>query len=159
MRSRGAAIILAVVSFALGAATVRLYDGYARGREAVSHPVPSWQRQWVFMGEYREQRHFTAWLLRGWEDERSMGEELRLAAYDYWKDSGTATDDGRREALRYLKEIGKDPTLIRDLELTVAPRPSKPGTPEALIDDLTQYYSSEYALATTAGVSSPIASR
>lgn len=109
---------------------------YLWGRDAIENPGPA--RVAVVKGV---PLHLGGWRLRVWDwRNRSVAEELRLTAYAYWHPRITRADGDRTEVLRYLKEAvpGGDPD-IRDLERTVAPRKSKPGTVESLIDDLTEY--------------------
>jgi hypothetical protein len=73
---------------------------------------------------------------------RSVVEELRLAASDYWSSRIMWKEDSNRhEILKYLKLVEPGSPSIRDLELTLAPSNSEPGSVEALIDDLRDYSS------------------
>jgi hypothetical protein len=64
-----------------------------------------------------------------------------LRIYDVWHPRIWWPDSDRKEVLRFLKEVVPEGNAdIRDLERTVAPRKSKPGTVEFLIDDLTDYW-------------------
>lgn len=67
--------------------------------------------------------------------------ELRRAAHEHWKEAVTSRSVDRTKLLEYLELADIDRSLIRDLELTLAPRKSKPGSAEALIDNLTEYWS------------------
>jgi hypothetical protein len=96
---------------------------YARVQEQMVNPVPSVTGGWRIRGPHR-----------------SAADELGFAAWQYWRDTVMGAED-RKEVLHYLKEIKPDGNNdIRDLELTVAPRKSKPGTAEFLIDNLTEYW-------------------
>jgi hypothetical protein len=77
-----------------------------------------------------------------------MREVLDIATA-FWKLSLTTRGTDRREALKRLKALAVEDEelqtpdaqkMLRSLELTVAPRKSKPGTVESLIDDLTEYW-------------------
>jgi hypothetical protein len=73
-------------------------------------------------------------------DNRSVVEELRLAASEYWLPRVMAPGTSRSEVLKYLRVVEpRKEDLIRDLERTLAPRTSLPGSIESLIDDLTDY--------------------
>ncbi|OWK46805.1 hypothetical protein FRUB_00504 [Fimbriiglobus ruber] len=94
-------------------------------------------------------------------DTASMFDRLHNCAVDYWYPRILERGTDRKEALRRLKELEakkKPPPndvrvgqlakhnkleqreRLRRLELTVAPRVAKPGTPEALIDQLTDLW-------------------
>lgn len=97
---------------------------------------------------------------RGWDDlaealytrareqlDRPVDESLRDVAWYVWGRALAEPGTDRAEPTRRLKALVQaDPrfqtaenrALVRDLELTLAPRTSKPGTVEALIDDLTE---------------------
>ncbi|MDY3555394.1 hypothetical protein R5W24_004537 [Gemmata sp. JC717] len=88
----------------------------------------------------------------------SVADELRLIAWRFWGGSLTARGTDRREALRQLKVLATEyktlrtpeaDTFFRQLELTLAPRTAKPGTVEALIDELTDYWDDPYSLLPT----------
>ncbi len=88
------------------------------------------------------------------EDFSSVMDEVRVIAWIDWHGPLTEPGADRREALRRLTALAAEDErfrtpdareLIRRLELTVAPRRSKPGTVEALIDDLTEYWDDPYA--------------
>lgn len=107
---------------------------------------------------------------RGWDDlagalyspaREWLGEEesrpptlddLRDVADMYWYGQITSRTGDRKEALRRLTAMAAedgppDPITdryLRDLALTVAPRKSKPGSVEALIDDLTEYWAPQF---------------
>lgn len=119
---------------------------YARGLEAIEKPMPSrWvtglNRNGLLAGQPYKYRA-EVWRLNIEDDSRSAELELRHAAFAYWHGKIMMPGADRREVLRYLQAAGfgshRD---VRDLERTVAPRKSKPGTAEALIDDLTEYQS------------------
>lgn len=85
------------------------------------------------------------------EDEsyRSVATELRFMAWLHWLQPLFERGGDRKEALRRLTALAKEePSLLtphskqflHQLELTVAPPKSKPGSAEALIDDLTEYF-------------------
>ncbi|QJW93326.1 hypothetical protein [Frigoriglobus tundricola] len=85
------------------------------------------------------------------EDEKPLTvfENLHLIAWVYWRKQTTERGTDRAQDLRRLLELAEeDPSLrtpsndrfLRRLERTVAPRKSKPGTVEALIDELTEYW-------------------
>jgi hypothetical protein len=85
------------------------------------------------------------------EDEsyRSVIGELRIMACLFWQEPLYERGGDRKEALRRLTALVKEePSLLTprreklldQLELTVAPRKSKPGSAEALIDELTEYF-------------------
>jgi hypothetical protein len=77
--------------------------------------------------------------LRGRIDERSVSNELRHAAWFYWQPQIMWWGSDRKEILKYLKLLDPNNPTNRDLALTIAPRKSKPGSVEALIDELTEY--------------------
>jgi hypothetical protein len=80
----------------------------------------------------------------GWRLQTNGGSlsELRHAAFAYWEPKLLSPTADRHEILRHLRAAAPDGhPVVRALELTVAPRTSRPGTPEALIDDLTEYRS------------------
>lgn len=118
---------------------------YARAREAIANPVPArWRIYERDEGNIRviERTPFDGWKLR--TPGGSALDELRQAAVIYWTGQIRERDSDRNEILRHLKELApgqKD--NLRVLELTVAPRRSKPGTPEAFIDELTEYWESD----------------
>ena len=75
--------------------------------------------------------------------------ELRTATWYYWKKTIFERDGDRKEAFRQLTILVKEePGLLTErnefllgcLEATLAPFQSKPGTVEALIDELTEYW-------------------
>ena len=81
--------------------------------------------------------------------------ELRDSSLGYWASRIHEPDSDRKAILKRLREkyaeepsllSQRDEFLLRQLELTVAPRMSKPGTIEALIDDLTEYWVDTYGL-------------
>lgn len=115
---------------------------YARGLEATARPVaPAWAESPGLRGGTYKYRA-NGWLLSNDGDDRSALGELRKSAFDYWAPKLHDPDVDRHELLLRLRAAapGGHP-LVRALELTVAPRTSRPGTPEALIDDLTEYRS------------------
>ncbi|OWK46806.1 hypothetical protein [Fimbriiglobus ruber] len=94
------------------------------------------------------------------EDGQSVFDKLHSDAAGYWSGRKTERGTDRKEILRRLKELDAQkklypnegqPSLIgprkgrefkeilRRLEKTVAPRTSKPGTVDALIDDMSEY--------------------
>src|SRR5829696_8431030 len=86
--------------------------------------------------------------VNGWElrsADSSALKELHSVAWIYWSRRVMTADSDRKEVLRHLKELAPDSEDVRALELTLAPRKSKPGTAEALIDDLTDYWASSAA--------------
>lgn len=94
---------------------------------------------------YQQARHDAV----KYEMDESMGELLVSLVDGYWAGQVTKRDSDRSEALRRLKVLAQEyPTLstpadqeyLRKLELTVVPRKSKPGSVEALIDDLLDYH-------------------
>jgi hypothetical protein len=117
---------------------------HARAQEAIATPVPvRWKEVYLPINGLSNQAfkvRDNGWVLRA--TSRSGLEELRRAAALYWSGKVMAKDGIRREALRHLKELAPESEDVRDLELTLAPRKSKPGTVESLIDDLTDYRSS-----------------
>ena len=116
---------------------------HARAQEAIATPVPA-RREKVFppingLSNQGVMVRANGWMLR--TTNGSALEELRCVAASHWSDQIMDKDSDRREVLRYLKELKPDAKDdIRLLELTVAPRTSKPGSVESLIDDLTDYY-------------------
>ena len=89
------------------------------------------------------------------KDHVSVMSELRVIAWIFWRGPITQPGADRREAHRRLKALAvEDETfrapefgeLLQSLELTIAPRTHKPGTIEALIDDLTEYWDDPYSL-------------
>lgn len=81
--------------------------------------------------------------------------ELRDSSLGYWASRIHEPGYDRKAILKKLKEkyaeepsllSPQDELLLRQLELTVAPRKSTPGTIEALIDDLTEYWVDTYGL-------------
>lgn len=89
------------------------------------------------------------------EVEPSSVDVLRDVAWVYWRDLLTERGTDRQEILRHLKGLAREAKnspppdgrdrrdrsdLIHRLELTVAPRKSKPDSVESLIDDLTEYW-------------------
>jgi hypothetical protein len=89
--------------------------------------------------------------LRGYSeaDVRTVSEALRESAWTYWKAKLWERDSDRKEIYARLCSLHPanpkypstwDDELLRDLEPTLVPRKSKPGTAEALIDDLTDYW-------------------
>jgi hypothetical protein len=75
--------------------------------------------------------------------------ELRWVAWHRWVARLTERDSDRAEVLRQLTHLSaEEPSfrtpdagrLLRQLELTAAPRTAKPGSTEALIDGLTDYW-------------------
>ncbi len=114
---------------------------YARGLEATAKPMPpKWGSGMNQFGTYKYR--VNGWQLHVEGNNRSAHLELRHAAFGYWHGKIMAPGSDRKEVLRYLQaaDLGFHPD-VRDLERTVAPRKSKPGTAEALIDDLTEYQS------------------
>jgi hypothetical protein len=110
---------------------------YARAREAIHTPVP----ERLGPGPLGFATRVNGWNLRA--ENSSVLKELRLVALEYWLEQMMAEDSDRKEVLRHLKELEPDrKDDLRALELTVAPRKSKPGTVEALIDDLIDYWPS-----------------
>lgn len=115
---------------------------HARAQEAITTPVPARTevRDWgQKFGKFRTGR------LNGWELHKSNSsalKELRHVASSYWSDQVMSTNSDRKVVLRHLKELAPESENVRDLELTLAPRKSKPGTVESLIDDLTDYWAS-----------------
>jgi hypothetical protein len=82
-------------------------------------------------------------------EQGSITENLRWTAWRHWITQLTVRHSDRKEAwarLSYLETQGtKSPDrweegLVDDLKLTILPRKSKPGTAEALIDELTEYW-------------------
>jgi hypothetical protein len=81
-----------------------------------------------------------------------VGEYLRSVAWRYGDEQIMRWGTDREEVYRHLRLIAADDErfrtpekeqLLRDLGLTVAPRKSRPGSAESLIDDLTEYYPSQ----------------
>lgn len=81
--------------------------------------------------------------------ERPIMVELRDSAWEHWAGQITERDTDRKEALRRLKALAaEEPSfrtpendwLINSLQAAVTPRNSKPGSVEALIDQLTEYW-------------------
>ncbi|MDB5310595.1 MAG: hypothetical protein JWO38_4797 [Gemmataceae bacterium] len=77
--------------------------------------------------------------------------ELREIKWSIWQGRVNERGSDRAEIYRQLRpladvappDVGQlvtHPHLLRRLELTIAPRTAKPGTPEALIDDLVDYW-------------------
>ncbi len=88
------------------------------------------------------------------EDHTSVMSEFRIVAWGFWLGPIRERGADRREALRWLKALAAEDeafrspevsAFLRHLELTVAPRRHKPGTIEALIDDLTEYWDDPYS--------------
>lgn len=100
--------------------------------------------------------------LRGWDHlaeraysraidtfpERDVSEYLRTVAWRYADEQIMRWGTDRKKVFQHLRLIAAEDErfrtpekkqLLRDLELTVAPRKSKPGSVESLIDDLTEY--------------------
>jgi hypothetical protein len=72
--------------------------------------------------------------------------------YEEWRSRLWRPESNREEILRYLKEaVPYRNADIRDLELTLAPRKSKPGTVEFLIDDLTDYWNGSHGFLKSVG--------
>lgn len=72
---------------------------------------------------------------------------LRKMAWQYWEEQLTKAGTDRARSLRQLRLlVDEEPEfrtddklkLVEDLSLTLSPRKSKPGSVEALIDDLTE---------------------
>lgn len=103
---------------------------------------------------------------RGWDElanalyleakekcDRSLFEEVRRTAWQYWRDRAFQRGTDRTELFKHVKKlIDLEPSFLKDggdtwlkrLELTITPRKSKSGSVEALIDDLTDYWTVEY---------------
>jgi hypothetical protein len=115
---------------------------FARAQEAITTPVPARVEVIDLPAMFGGGKGSTG-RLNGWElrtANSSAVKELRRVASIYWSRQVMATDSDRKEVLRHLKELEPESENVRDLELTLAPRKSKPGTVEALIDDLTDYW-------------------
>lgn len=112
---------------------IRGWDSLAR---AAYEKARSSLGQWTPVGEEPptviEELHATAW--RFWENkltERQSDRKKILTNLNSLVDAGYKFPAGTRAELRAK-------WLLEDLELTVTPRKSKPGSIEALIDDLTE---------------------
>ena len=77
---------------------------------------------------------------------------LTYLAWDYWEPHLTRAKTDRAPVSKRLKDLmRRDPeldteynrALIKSLDLALAPRKSKPGTIESLIDDLVDYYDTD----------------
>jgi hypothetical protein len=124
---------------------------YARGVEATTTPMPPrWRWNANPLGTF--QVRADGWRLHDETDARSPLLELRHAAFGYWQTKLMDPVADRGEIFRYLREAGfLDHQIMRPLELTVAPRTSRPGSAEALIDDLVDYHRGENEGAWTSG--------
>jgi hypothetical protein len=114
---------------------------FARAQEAITTPVPARVKVVELSAMFGGGKGSTG-RLNGWElrtANSSAVKELRRVAASYWSGQVMAKESVRKEALRHLKELAPESEDVRDLELTLAPRKSKPGSVEALIDDLTDY--------------------
>jgi hypothetical protein len=76
---------------------------------------------------------------------------IRDEAWRYWVDQLRRGDRDRKTVLHYLKLIDPERAITRDLELTLAPRKSRPGSVESLIDDLIDYEGEDWLLLTERG--------
>lgn len=86
---------------------------------------------------------------RRWIEQQSPAEALQGVAWSFWAGQVSVPGTDRRECLARLKMVAWDGpafntpgyrAYLRDVEATAAPRKSRPGTVEALIDDLTEYW-------------------
>jgi hypothetical protein len=107
---------------------------YARAQEEIAKPVPAQTQGATWAWGPKLRALFSSDL-----------KELRREAAIYWSARVIAHDSDRAEVLRHLKELEPWNDDIGALELILAPRKSKPGTVEWLIDDLTDYWNSDAA--------------
>ena len=86
---------------------------------------------------------------KSWDGARGTAREQVLrSASDYWEGQLTKAASDRKEIVRRLKDLGRrdkafdtqyHQKLIKSLELALIPGKGKPGSIEALIDDLVEY--------------------
>jgi hypothetical protein len=93
------------------------------------------------------------------EPDRTIIEEVRFIAWNYWEQSLVAPGGDRAEVLRRLKALAVEDEsfrtpytdwLLRAIELTRAPSKSKPGSIEALVDALTEYRQEDFGIGSVA---------
>jgi hypothetical protein len=104
---------------------------------------------------YREGRRELAKANAKRVEQFPVTDSLRRTAWDYWRSRlvmrGTERTDRKevQQRLTYLASSNRpagtwvDLELLDDLKLTLAPRQSKPGSVEALIDELTEYWNEQ----------------
>jgi hypothetical protein len=123
---------------------------FARAQEAITTPVPARTEERESLAPISGVNLVVKWRtgrLNGWAlrtVNSSALKELRREATIYWSARVMVHSD-RAEVLRHLKELEPWSDDIAALERTLATRKSKPGTVEALIDDLTDYSYSDAA--------------
>ncbi|MBX9626151.1 MAG: hypothetical protein K2X82_20300 [Gemmataceae bacterium] len=89
-----------------------------------------------------------AWDATGAGDRQAL-DNLRVSAWNTTASELAEQDSDRKQVFRRLTDLSREyevlrtakhKDLLRKLALTVAPRTSKPGSVESLIDDLTEYW-------------------
>jgi len=114
---------------------------YARALDAIRTPVPGVFETHGILATSWQQR-VNGWNLHFTFHVHTVQDELLQSAYEYWSAGLESPDADRPAMLRGLKlTAGRHVSVYADLELTLAPRTSRPGTAEALIDDLTEFRS------------------